>query len=474
MSELITTNRVLIVSDLHFGGSDRQIFAGAIELPALLRDAAKASAQSGRTAFVINGDFIDFLAEAPATYFDALGAVEKLRRVARDATFADSFVAMGEFANTPGCVLAINLGNHDLELCLPEVQAAFCELIGSNNVLWVSDGSGVSLRVGACEVLCLHGNEVDINNVVDFDVLRDIKRAHKTGKPKERLNPKWIPNAGTQLVIDAMNAIKRDHAFIDVLKPEDQAAVRVLLALDFEGATQLVKPALNAMFGRRTIDQMKRHFGLLSESDEVGGVIPQYGDAKDWLSEIDADFKRGVRADSESLDRDQLKWTDDVRFVWDKWRGKDGTESLRLALEGLSKDRSFDVFTAEKLNEDLIGEVDIGIAFLCSGHTHFARSLRRGPNAHHYNSGTWAYLMQIGDDIRLDPAKFDALVAALRSKPSLAELETLGYLKKELTVIDIEKIDAQQTRGQLRRVKIENNTYRFDTIPGTDVVLRGA
>lgn len=471
MSELIVVDRALVVSDLHFGGEDRQIFAGRAEFPMLLRDVA--ASNKGATAFVINGDFIDFLAEAPATYFDARGAPEKLRRVAGDPTFADSFAAMGEFANTKGCLLVVNLGNHDLELCLPDVQAAFVELINSTNVVWVSDGSGVGLRVGACHVLCLHGNEVDINNVVDFDVLREIKRAHKTGKPKERLDPRWIPNAGTQLVIDAMNAIKRDHAFIDVLKPEDQAAVRVLLALDYNGAIKLVRPALNAMLRRRTIDQMKRHFGLLSESEIVDGVIPFYDDGRQWLDNIDAEFQSGTRADDEPLNRDQLRWRDDLQFFWDKMRGRDGTESLRLALEGLSEDRSFDIFTPEKLNEDLIGEVDIGIQFLCSGHTHFARSLRRGPNAHHYNSGTWAYLMQIGDDIRLDPAKFDAMVAVLREKPTLTRLEELGYLKKELTFIDLEAIDASQTRACLRRVEAGNGGYTFEPIYGTNVVLRG-
>ena len=49
----------------------------------------------------------------------------------------------------------------------------------------------------------------------------------------QHLDPSaWVPNAGTKLVIDVMNAVKATHPFIDLLKPESTAAVPLLLALE--------------------------------------------------------------------------------------------------------------------------------------------------------------------------------------------------------------------------------------------------
>jgi hypothetical protein len=84
--------------------------------------------------------------------------------------------------------------------------------------------------VGTARVFCIHGNEVDSWNVVDYDALSLLARPLNAGVPPD--SPGWQPNAGTKLVKDVMNEVKRTFAWIDLLKPETKAAVGVLAVLD--------------------------------------------------------------------------------------------------------------------------------------------------------------------------------------------------------------------------------------------------
>lgn len=63
------------------------------------------------------------------------------------------------------------------------------------------NGAGYSCTVGNKQVLCLHGNEQDSWNAVDFKELLDVARAiNRRQTPKD-----WDANAGTRLVVDVMN-----------------------------------------------------------------------------------------------------------------------------------------------------------------------------------------------------------------------------------------------------------------------------
>jgi hypothetical protein len=96
-------------------------------------------------------------------------------------------------------------------------------------ILLEMSGAGVLMRVANATVLCVHGNEVDDWNVVDYEALRRIGRNSQQGLP---VKP-WIPNAGTQLVIEVMNEIKRgNYPFVDLLKPETGGVLRALVTLE--------------------------------------------------------------------------------------------------------------------------------------------------------------------------------------------------------------------------------------------------
>ncbi len=347
------------ISDLHLGGTEgRQIFSGRLELPALLQELTSQDPNL-RIALVVNGDFIDFLAEAPGQYFNVDSAIAKLKRVAADASFKATFAAFGRFVSAANRFLIVNLGNHDLELGFSDVQQVFAECCGlpdAQRIRWVEDGAGFRAHVGTASILCLHGNEADVANHVDFDALREFRKLRQIGVRKAQTNTQdWTPNAGTQLVIDAMNAVKKDYPFIDVLKPETEAAVRVLLALDFTKVKQLAWPAMQAMVGRGGKDAIKHWFGFLRAPGNAAGItdtgktpIPPGNVAR--LADLKTiQAQQMLAAVEDSMDKQltpqellplerstrQLGITDDVALFWHAMRGKDTTHALREALEQL-------------------------------------------------------------------------------------------------------------------------------------------
>ena len=227
-------DELYVISDLHLGGeAGHQIFNSGPELARLI-DYLRASLPTKQLALLINGDFVDFLAESDAKHFDPAGAVAKLIRIAtKDEAFQDVFRALKDFANAKNRRLVINLGNHDLELALPWARARLLEILTGDNeeagarITFSFEGMGFPCRVGNATVLCVHGNEVDPWNVADYETIRRFGREVMHGRPIDS----WIPNAGSQLVIDVMNNIKWNYPFVDLLKPETEAAVPTLLAL---------------------------------------------------------------------------------------------------------------------------------------------------------------------------------------------------------------------------------------------------
>src|SRR5262245_35109059 len=122
-----TLDKLYAVSDLHMGGAagamafrERDALAWLIEL------AAKDSAAS--VGLLLNGDSVDFLAEDDAQEFrpDA-GAI--IRRHA-NGELRPVFAALNQFVVAPNRHLIVQLGNHDIELALPNVQNAFIEAMG--------------------------------------------------------------------------------------------------------------------------------------------------------------------------------------------------------------------------------------------------------------------------------------------------------------------------------------------------------
>ena len=464
-----------VISDLHLGGQlGFQIFGSTGELTALVKTLRSRPADK-KVGLVINGDFIDFLAENPAAYFDPDRADEKLERIIADRTFAPIFGALHDFVRTSRRTLIINLGNHDLELALPWVRERLVESVCDDDdaargrMRVVVDGTGVRCRVGDANVLCVHGNEVDSWNVADFERIRRIGRDISFRKPVEP----WIPNAGTKMVIEVMNDVKRRYPFVDLLKPEAEAVVPTLIALEPSALTKLKGAAIVA--GRRAWDAARMATGFLgdvqiTEVDNSGATalrsaqtpMPSFSSvngrdaAKAQSDELMAFVEDQVRNGTAPIDLvrgDQSKQLGFWSAAWNLVTGKPTHEILREALENLDKDRSFDIGATDdtfKWLDELTGP---DIDFLVAGHTHLERALKRiKGHGFYFNSGTWARLIQITPEVRANPTKFERVFNLLKG----GEMKNLdgepGLVVKRCSVVSICLDEHGKAYGELRRM----------------------
>ncbi|MCP3705438.1 metallophosphoesterase [Paraburkholderia sp. CNPSo 3274] len=488
MNPVHSVDQLYVISDLHLGGTPGfQIFGSAGELAWLINDLALRDPEQ-EIALVINGDFIDFLAEPNATYFDPDGAVAKLERIAlQDPTFKPVFDAFPAFLKQDRRRLIVNLGNHDLELALPWVRQRLVQILTKDapsssgahaRLHFVFDGSGVRCDVGGRSVLCVHGNEVDRWNPADFEKIRQIGRDKQLSRP---VDP-WIPNAGSRMVIDVMNPIKRKYPFVDLLKPETDGVVPTLAACapeamrNFNSAIRLA----NVGFARAWAGIYKPGGMLgaeeLAAGDPVrptpmpGGLLNpvelaasrQERDGRAMLAAADALVRQGVDP-LEFVANEQGKRLDMVTALI-KWsRDAPTSEVLREALERLDKDRSFDISardeTATLLDKEIGPEIDIVVA----GHTHLARALhRQNGKGRYFNSGTWARLIRIDPKTRSDSKAFAEFFDVLNggNMATLDGFRSGSLVVRLCTVVAIWKKDGGGANAELRHV-VNNVTSGF-------------
>jgi len=440
MQDWLELDSLHVVSDLHLGGrAGFQIFGSTGEL-AWLIDAVRLRAVPGTHGLLINGDFVDFLAEEPSVYFDAEGAIAKLD--ALWTRFAPILDALRRFVATPGRVLVLNLGNHDLELSLPWVRAHLVAQLAQGDdaargrIVMITDGTGVRCRVAGASVVALHGNETDSWNVADFERLRRIGRDGQLGLAA----PAWAPNAGTRMVIDVMNGIKRDYPFVDLLKPEKEAVLPILAALNPGVHRKLIE--LAAIAGRRAWDIARLRTGFLDDDLAEGGMpvlspggsspptfawAPQGDDGDTLLAEVETAW-RGNVAPMSLVRGLQAQRLDAWSAARSKLRGQPTHEVLRQALESLDRDASFDPAVADDTFREIDAMVGPAIHLVVAGHTHLERSLPRQRGlGHYFNSGTWARLIRIEPAVREDPVEF-AKVFQVLDGGSMADLDAARVL----------------------------------------------
>jgi UDP-2,3-diacylglucosamine pyrophosphatase LpxH len=484
-------DEVHVISDLHLGGRPGfQIFGSTAELAWLIDDLRQRPA--GRIALVINGDFVDFLAQAPALPFDPEGAADKLATIANEPAFAPVFEALRAFAATDNCRLIVNLGNHDLEFALPWVRDALIEILSGGDtaargrITLALDGAGVPMRVGGARVLCVHGNEVDAWNVADYEKIRRIGRDLMQGRSVEP----WVPNGGSQLVSEVMNPLKQEYPFIDLLKPELPAVFPTLVALRPSVVTQLGK--LAASVARHGWDAVRMATGFLDETaprrSEVatapmGGAASTGGIralrrereemARDLLDRAETSLQENA-APLDLVGSDQR--ADYVGVTGALKRlitGKGPVEALRDALDWLDNDRSFNPRTEDDTYRELDKLVGGDIDFLIAGHTHLERALKRGRGrGFYFNSGTWARLIQIPPQLRQDRAAFANLFQRLKAGTMEALDGRAGEPSLTLRRCSVVSIwhEAGVTLGELRHVVAlpgATSAFAAEPVPGT-------
>jgi UDP-2,3-diacylglucosamine pyrophosphatase LpxH len=448
MIPVASFDQISVISDLHMGGkAGFQIFGQAALLAAFIDDLRQNG--SGDCALVINGDTVDFLAEPGATYFDSAGAIDKLDRIFGDNAFKPVWKSLKDFVHVAKRHLVITLGNHDVELALPWVREHLLDALSDGNpaararITLAFDGTGFACNVGSASVLCLHGNEVDTWNVTDYEALRRLACDAVQGRPVRE----WTPNAGTKLVIDVMNSLKQEHPFIDLLKPEKEAAVKLLLAIWPEQRLKLNSVA--AIAARRVWDATRRRVGLLSTEDdgqaEPGGrealariAGRSYGSVPDTdklMDHIESQFQAGKDplAAVHQQQNQQLGWWDALVSVV---RQKQPFEIAWEAVKEVAGDTSFQVRQVdtdfERIDE-LAGEP---FDYVIAGHTHKARILgRRKGKGLYFNSGTWATLMQLTTAQLGSADSFRPVFERLKKARTIAELGNLVFYRPTVVTL---------------------------------------
>jgi UDP-2,3-diacylglucosamine pyrophosphatase LpxH len=487
-----------VVSDLHLGGREagKQIFKKeqGVAFENLVESLLKRP-RASKQALVVNGDLVDFLAEPDATYFDVPGAAGKLDRILHDPSFVSVWRSLRRFVKTPdgnkssNRRLIITLGNHDLELALPWVREQLLQELSEGDygardrITLAFEEDGYRCRVGAADVLCMHGNDVDSWNVTDFEMLRRLGGEAGRGASARQ----WVPNAGTRLVIDVMNEVKATYPFVDLLKPETEGVIPTLLVLD---------PGLAAKVGavipagaQRAWDSLRMAAGFLSGEEAARLIETNQMKPTDVLGRMLGETFTDVHQKQDTYDLEMLLERTETRLqqgveplqllgsaeqpeylgirgaMWNLVRRKGKDEVLREALERLTADQSFNLRTEDTTYTAYNRSLDMDIDFVVTGHTHLERALPlKGTGRYYYNSGTWARLIQLTKATINSPAAFGRVFKAFgdtrRGMAALDDEDGLVVLKP--SVVSLWSADGI-VHGELRHV----DGTQLETIEGS-------
>ena len=454
---------VCVISDLHLGGAypvppeqGKRGFRLCTHSDAIAQFIGRLSqrvAGGERIELVLNGDTVDFLAEsdAPNTWSaftaDPEQAVKKFTAIVeRDPAV---FKELGTFVESGGRLVLL-LGNHDIELSLPRVREALRQAIGiraHHDFEFLYDGEAYTIG----DALIEHGNRYDSWNQVNYDALRRVRSLQSRQQiiPEEEEFPTPV---GSRMVISVINPIKGEYAFIDLLKPETDVVLPMLLALE-PGYRTLI--ATLALLYKET-----RKYGVVAGAlPKIGGHIRSERAATDILigqniSSSGSSASRSSGSDQEQALRDSLKRVlgkDAEHFLRDIDAQIDAHDPLKglgspisftgqvkralglakLLVSGKSQAvqqrlpsllaamrviQDLDTFNVgkEAATEYLEAARDLtkrDFRYVIFGHTHLAKQVSLGDGRFYFNSGTWADMLQFPASILQAPTEDEALRA---------------------------------------------------------------
>lgn len=298
--------RIFVISDLHLGGRpDRRDESGKLvpgfqicnsykELVCFIDWLTRLAKEAPDDDFelVLNGDIVDFLAEddyetaLPAQLWTAdedevIGKLNRIAERTREDRDRGVFEALRDF-RAAGNRLTLLLGNHDVELSLPAVRRHLYSLLGNDGgpLKFIYDGEAYTVG----KVLIEHGNRYDVWNMIDHSALRQERSARSRKLPvgeEDRKERYFIPPSGTHLVIDFVNRIKGRYRFVDLLKPETNAMIPILFALEPEKWLELDRVIKAGSVVKRILGQVNRYLTdkletptMPQDPGKMGGISP--------------------------------------------------------------------------------------------------------------------------------------------------------------------------------------------------------
>jgi UDP-2,3-diacylglucosamine pyrophosphatase LpxH len=183
---------------------------------------------------ILNGDSFDFLApsssDMPARAFNVEQAHIQIADIIKK--HRQVFHVLGELVQSQAHRVAIAAGNHDPELALPAVQEQVeKELLGqhtSTRITWSVYGIAARAQVGAAQVLIEHGDQYDPWNRINHDSVRQTVSMCSKGIAWDNV---FTTPAGSELVIEHLNGLRKSYPWIDLLKPDVEAVLPIILEM---------------------------------------------------------------------------------------------------------------------------------------------------------------------------------------------------------------------------------------------------
>ncbi|MDM0001829.1 metallophosphoesterase [Variovorax sp. J22P240] len=423
---------VHVISDLHMGGKQGfQILRETTRLGNYVRRLASHSPDAN-VALVLNGDVFDTLAEDTGGYVAIEQAATTVGRIMDDPSFKEIWDALAAFVQTSRRHLIVVIGNHDIEIAFPPVQRLVIERLAGDDpaargrIEFSIMGAGYTCMVGSSRVYCVHGNEVDPWNYNRYEDLARVARRLNAGQTFDPTE--WRPNAGTKMVKEVMNNVKRRYAWIDLLKPETSAALGTLMAIDPSQVKKLGE--LVGIIGEKRTGTAEFAGRLSAEGfAEPAGVPPAEAlekllganlrnasaaqpAATDMLlaSEASLDGSAHAASPEGTLGTGQL--IVDRLTGW--LRNIEPDEALRRALlDWLRGDTTFAFDNRDETCTEVMKSVGPAVDIVITGHTHLARAIDLGGGRLYFNSGTWIRLMQFTEAMLKDSTTFRPIYAML-------------------------------------------------------------
>jgi UDP-2,3-diacylglucosamine pyrophosphatase LpxH len=510
-SNLPNFDLAYVISDLHIGGATgQQMFGSAPQFKVFMAHVLKTLGQlrsenkDARIVLVINGDCVDFLAEPDAAVFNLSRSVSLLRAIFERPEFSPVLDALRKFVAADGTHLALTLGNHDVELALGDTRRALLQLLTDNDAALEGkvelsfEGWGYRFQVGGKLALCLHGNESDGCNFTRYDELdRIIHDLQLFGRSE--FGESWCTSAGSWFVINAINPIKHQFAFIDLLKPEFPLAATVLGVLDPTKAKYAYQ--VEQMGTRMAMNELTRPGSqrrmLAAPAPGEGGVAPAepagltQAEIEDRvelalaMGTIDELIHEPVEARLLGMKdwfaplQKATSWLKDkaVNLATQTASMLTGAartahfEALRVAVRPLVTDEPYDVGSLDKadqgINQCARAEYDVVFA----GHTHLRRiAPRPGGKGIYVNTGTWAGLISLTRSLVNSPL-FEGVYEALRAgnRDALTQLRVDGanLLRRECTIARMSIDDSQEVAVHLGGVDMPDGKPAVVQFPET-------
>lgn len=426
-----------VLSDLHIGVEDPEsLFAGAAVLPRFLDKLVQRPAP---VRLILNGDTFDFLVGEGEPVLHPQEAAAAMQRLVQSDIGEPLLRSLGLLLARQGEVL-IRLGNHDLELALPAVQAILRSALRqpahiASRLVFTTGERPLLLDLGGTRTLITHGEHDDPFNRIDYAKLLPIAAATPDAVASAFPYP-----AGSLLMRRIVSPLRRKYElrFLDFLKPDFQGAVLVALAVAPEACLELFQAATwdigwqllrssGAGFAFATGDGAEPELGLAERVDDSGLLAAE----RDELAHFLGGGEHGVSFAAGGL----------AAGLSERIRAKLLVAGLSLyarAHRAVAGRAGADFFRIDPGPAELEWAAQLAQRYdvhaVLTGHTHAARfSCSRG--CLYINSGTWIWLMRLPEP-EAGLEEWSAFLRELRDNPMLRpDRQRLARPERLLSVI---------------------------------------